>query len=149
MSAKQARFAAAMTLVEVMVATAILAAGIIGALSYQYHASRHSKTAHAQMCGTRTAQLLLEDWMSTGGSKAYDPVALGLGFALDGGSYTVTVDEVPMLVDLGWKDVDNDVEASMTLRELSVAVKFGTAGSLEQIRPVVLTTYIRTDASGG
>ncbi len=149
MIAKQARFAAAVTLVEVMVAAAIMGVATIGALSYQYHAAGHSKIARAQMCGTRTAQLLLEDWMSTGGSKEYDPAALELGFSSGSGAYAVTVDDVPMLVELNWRDVDNDAEANMTLRELSVAVEFGTGSGLEQIRPVVLTTYVRTDASGG
>ncbi len=149
MNAKRARFAPAVTLIEVMVATLVLAVAVVGALSYQYHAAGHSKAARAQMCGTRTAQLLLEDWMSTGGSKVYDPTALELGFASGTGAYEVTVDDVPMLVKLGWRDVDNDSDANMTLRELTVAVEFGTSESPEQIRPVVLTTYIRTDASGG
>ena len=149
MSAKQAKSAAAVTLVEVMVATAVLAVATVGALSYQYHAAGHSKIARAQICGTRTAQLLLEDWMSTGGSKEYAPAELGLGFSLDKGAYAVTVDKVPMLVELTWKDVDHDADADVTLRELCVAVEFGTAGSLDRIRPVILTTYVRTDASGG
>ena len=149
MNVRRDRFATAMTLVEVMVASAILAAAIVGALSYQYHAAGHSKTARAQICGTRTAQLILEDWMSTGGSKVYDPASLELGFSAGNGMHEVTVDEIPMLVKLGWTDVDTDAEANMTLRELTVEVEFGTADGLEQIRPVVLTTYVRTDASGG
>ena len=149
MTAKQTRFATAVTLVEVMAATAVLGVATIGALSYQYHASGHNKIARAQICGTRTAQLLLEDWMSTGGSKEYDPTTLGLGFSIADGAYVVTVDDIPMLVRLAWKDVDHDADAEVTLRELSVTVEFGTADSLENIRPVILTTYIRTDASGG
>jgi type II secretory pathway pseudopilin PulG len=149
MNVKQARCAAAVTLVEVMVAIAILAAAAVGVLSYQFHASGQGKIARAQICGARTAQLLLEDWMSTGGSTTYDPAALGLGFALDGGAYVVTVDDVPMMVKLNWKDVDHDADASVTLRELSVTVEFADADSSEPVRPVVMTTYVRTDASGG
>jgi len=145
----QVRLAPAVTLVEVMVATVILGVATIGALSYQYHASGHNKIAKAQICGTRTAQLLLEDWMSTGGSKEYDPAALDMGFLPENGAYAITVDDVPMQVALTWKDVDNDPDAQVTLRELCVAVEFGTADTMENIRPVILTTYVRTDASGG
>lgn len=137
------------TLVEVMTATAVMAAGTIGALSFQYHASGHSKIARSQICGTRTAQLLLEDWMSTGGSEEYDPTELGLGFSSGNGQYSITVDEVPMIVRLAWKDIDHDSEAEVTLRELSVEVEFGDEDNLEKIKPVILTTYVRTDASGG
>ena len=149
MSVKQARFAAAVTLVEVMVATAVMAVVTIGALSFEYHAAGQAKIAHAQISATRTARLLLEDWMSTGGSSEYDPVALGLGFSSGGDTYAVAVDEVPMLVTLARSDVAHDSAAEITLRQLAVTVGFGTASKLETIRPVVLTTYVRADASGG
>ena len=149
MSTRKTRFAAAVTLVEVMVAAAILAIASIGALSYQYHAAGHNKIARSQMCGTRAAQMLLEDWMSTGGSTVYNPSSLALGFSPDEGGYAVTIDEVPMYVRLSWRDIDHDAEAEVTLRELSVTVEFGSADDLEPIRPVVMTTYVRTDASGG
>ena len=149
MSVKQARFAAAVTLVEIMVATAVMAVVTIGALSFEYHAAAHAKTAHAQISATRTARLLLEDWMSTGGSSEYDPDDLGLGFSSNGDAYAVTIDEVPMLVTLVRTDIAYDAAAEITLRRLDVTVGFGTASQLEKIRPVVLTTYVRADASGG
>ena len=155
MNAKRGKFTAGFTLVEVMIAAVVLAVVATGALSYEYHAVKHSKIARAQICATRTAQLLLEDWMSTGGSSEYDPTMLGLGFSSDGDAYAITVDGVPMLVALTWKDVAHDATAEVTLRELSVTVGFetvseaGSADGLERIPPVILTTYVRTDASSG
>ena len=155
MDVRRARFATAMTLVEVMLAMVILAIATVGALSFEYHTAGHTKIARAQISGTRTARLLLEDWMSTGGSSDYDPTALGLGFSGGSGAYAVTVDEVPMLVTLAWRDVDYDATAGVSLRRLDVTVRFGTASPAEtadrweKIRPVVLTTYVRTDAAGG
>lgn len=155
MKTKRDGCAAGVTLVEVMLAAVILGIAAVGALSYEYHAAGHTKIANAQIYGTRTARLLLEDWMSTGGSSAYDPTALGLGFSSEDGSYAVTVDGVPMLVTLASKDVAYDAAAKITLRQLSVTVAFGAASQagnvdgLDKIRPVVLTTYVRADASGG
>ena len=71
----------AFTLIETMVAMVVLAIAALGALGYQYHAALQVRIAHAQTTGTRTAQLLLEDWKSTGGSEDYDPIALAMGFS--------------------------------------------------------------------
>jgi hypothetical protein len=172
MVVKRRKFAAAVTLVEVVVATAVLVIGSMGALSYEYHAARDAQVARAQITATCTAQLLLEDWMSTGGSRNYDPAKLGLGFSsataipadfsqpaglgspLNQAVYAITIDELPMLVMLTQKDVAQDT-AGAILRQLGVIVEFGTvsadttAGRLEDIPPVILTTYVRADASGG
>ena len=173
MAIKRRKFASAVSLIEVVVATVVLSIAAIGAMSYEYHASRDAKIASAQIAATRTAQLLLEDWMSTGGSTDYNPAALGLGFSgssaipsgfsdpsglgvpLNNAVYAVTVDGMPMLVMLIRKDIAQDIPTGATLRQLAVIVEFGTpvaetsAGRLEEIRPVILSTYVRADASGG
>ncbi len=162
----------AITLLEVMIATAVLVIAATGALSYQYHAAKGAQIARAQITGTRTAQLLLEDWMSTGGCDKYDPVDLKLGFSatpipsgfekvagnpLNNAIYINTIDELPLMVMLAWTDVDYDLLSDVTLRRLSATVKFGSTSSdfqritqqIELIRPVTLTTYVRIDAAGG
>lgn len=178
MTVKQRKFAAAVTLIEVVVATAIVVITAAGALSYQYHAARDAQIARAQIAATRTGQLLLEDWMSTGGSKEYNPATLGLGFSsalpipshfsqgqgqglgspLHDAVYAITVDELPMLVMLSWKDVAQDAQAQVILRQLGIIVEFGTATKeeetettkrLEYIKPVIMTTYVRISASSG
>jgi len=154
-SIRPTKSARAMTLVEVMLATVILGIGAIGALSFEYHAAGHAKIAKAQIRGTRIARLLLEDWMSTGGAIDYDPTELNLGFSQDGDVYAITVDAVPMSAELAWSDVGYDATAEVTLRRLDVTVTFGGtsksagASKLKKVRPVILTTYVRTDASGG
>lgn len=165
----------AFTLVEVMVTMVVLSIIAIGSLNFQYYAARDAKISKAQITATRTAQLLLEDWMSTGGSDDYNPAALGLGFAAvhdspsDLGKYSdlgtrlndtlflVTVDDVQMLVMMVSKNVIYDEAAKVTLRQLSVYISIGSVikdGTIQKaesanIRPVILTTYIRVDAEGG
>ena len=169
LNAKRLKFATAVTLVEITVAMAVLAIATLGALSYQYFAAGHARIARAQTAATRAAQLLLEDWKSTGGSKEYDPTILAVGFSsplpipakwLDGkilvlaeplnnAVHAITIDDLPMLVGLRWEDVAYDATADVKLRQLGVTVRFGVVGQLESIPPVTLTTYVRVDASGG
>jgi prepilin-type N-terminal cleavage/methylation domain-containing protein len=138
------KWATAVTLVEVMIAMAVLSIAATGALSYQWHAVRQARIAHAQITATRIGRLLLEDWKSTGGSTEYSPGSLGLGFSdplkvpahwsqgegqglgtpLHDGVFGITVDDVAMQVMLTWADVETDTTAQMTLRQLNVSIKF-------------------------
>jgi len=176
MAVKQRRFAAGITLTEAMVTMVSLAVAAMVGLSYEYLAARHSRIAGAQTTATRTVQLLLEDWKSTGASTEYDPSALGLGFSaasqiptdlgtpaelgstLGNAAYSIEVDDLPMVVILKYKDVDHDTESGVKLRQLSVFVAFGEAGGDKLVRsaswllsipPVTLATYARVGASGG
>lgn len=179
MTVKRPKFASAVTLIEVMLATAILAIAALGTMGYQYYSAGHARTARAQIIAVRTAQLLLEDWKSTGGSEDYDLGALGLGFSsrlfvpsqwsqgqgggtgspLHDSAYAVIVDDLPMLITLIWDDVATDPIAETKLRQLAVVVKFGEIDNngdltfpesyLENVSSLVLTTYVRLDGSGG
>ncbi|MBL7185092.1 MAG: hypothetical protein ISS70_02115 [Phycisphaerae bacterium] len=170
---KRRKFAAAFTLIEVMIATILLVLTATGALGYQYHAARDAQIARAHIAATRTAQLLLEDWMSTGGSREYDPSTLGLGFSSairipshfsrgQGGGlgnplrdavHSITVDDIPMLVMLTSRDIAQDAQAQVILRQLGVVVEFSEETQiterLENIESVTLTTYVRVSASSG
>jgi prepilin-type N-terminal cleavage/methylation domain-containing protein len=163
----------AFTLIELALTTAIIAITAVGTLGYQYYAAKQSRMAHAQTTATRTAQLLLEDWQSTGGSTTYDPLKLQLGFSsaavppgftmglslgsvLNNVIYNITVNNVPMSVMLSWSDVAHDSVAQTTLRQLRAMVRWQQGYVLEAggttlcNSPVVLTTsYIRLDAEGG
>lgn len=148
-------FAKGVTLLEVAVGIAILAVASIGAINYQYHATRQSLIARSEMTATRVAQLLLEDWKSRGGDETYDPETLGLGFvALPANdAYRIKVDNLPMTVYLDWKDVEKDDEAGVTLREISVEFRWRldrTDGSIRDYDPeYVMTTLVRRDQSSG
>ena len=165
MTIRRPKFIAAFTLLEVMMATVILAVAALGALSHQYHTAQHAHIAEAQITATRTAQLLLEDWKGAGGAANYNPATLGLGFSpssvqpediefvmsynemgtmLNGTLQNTTIDDVPMTVLLAWKDTDT--EGSIQLKQLSVITKLADGSG---ITPVVPTTYVRVDTSGG
>jgi prepilin-type N-terminal cleavage/methylation domain-containing protein len=163
----------AFTLLELTLTIAIIAITAVGTLGYQYYAAKQSRIAYAQTTATRTAQLLLEDWQSTGGSTTYDPLQLQLGFSssavpsnfsmglslgsvLNNVIYTITVNNVPMSIMLSWTDVANDSVAQTTLRQLRAMVRWQQGYVLESggttlcDSPVILTTsYIRLDAEGG
>ncbi|MBN1974832.1 MAG: hypothetical protein JW787_14425 [Sedimentisphaerales bacterium] len=162
----------AFTLVEVIATSVVLCIIAIGSLNFQYFAARDSKMSQAQISATRTAQLLLEDWMSKGGSEDYDPASLGLGFSpieaahpegsdslgskLRNTMFSVTIDENLLLVLLMSKDVSYDESAKVTLRQLCVYASIGklreedkTTQIVDYIKPVILTTFVRLDAGGG
>ncbi|MBN2138930.1 MAG: hypothetical protein JW720_14065 [Sedimentisphaerales bacterium] len=169
------RSAAGVTLAEAMISVVAVAVVALGGLSYEYHAAKHSAIARAQTTATRTVQLLLEDWKSTGGSTEYDPSTLGLGFTpvtlpsdaaasaeagttLNSTAYAIEVDNTPMIMALKYNDIPtSDPDDVVRLRQLVVVVTFGKVKDatmrattwLGGIRPVVLTTYVRADGSGG
>lgn len=175
MAIKRGKFGGGVTLIEAMVTTVAVAVAALGGLSYQYHAAMHGRIARAQKTATRTVQLLLEDWKTTGGSSEYDPSALGLGFSatlpglstpeglgntLNNSAYAIEVDGLPMVVMLKYKNVAYDATAQIKLRQIAVVVGFGeispgsptlerSSGWLGSIPPVTLSTYVRVDASGG
>jgi len=175
MTIRKRKYARAVTLVEVMAAMAILIISSTGALSYQYFSAKDAKKARSQIIATRVAQLLLEDWKSTGGSKEYDPQSLGLGFSsalevpahfsqgagvglgspLHDSVHEIEIDDVTLMVMLTWADVAEDDVSGVILRQLDVTVTEDEAWQgqsqkkLEELNPVILTTYVRMDAAGG
>jgi prepilin-type N-terminal cleavage/methylation domain-containing protein len=166
---------AGVTLIEVVMAMAILVFSSVGALSYQYYAARDASIADAQITASRLAMLLLEDWKSTGGSKDYDPSALNLGFTsalqvpahfsqgkgqglgspLHDGVYAIMIGDVPIMVMLTWTDVAEDDVSGVILRKLDATVTFDSAWEgksqkkLESLNPIILTSYVRVDEAGG
>jgi prepilin-type N-terminal cleavage/methylation domain-containing protein len=172
MTAIYPKVSKAFTLIELMMTIAIVVIAVVGTMGYQYYAAKQSQIAFAQTTATRTAQLLLEDWQSTGGATTYDPLQLQFGFSsapvpsdftmglslgsvLNNVIYTITVNNVPMSIMLSWCDVANDSVAQTTLLQLRAMVRWQQGyilqgGTTLCISPVVLTTsYIRLDAQGG
>lgn len=151
MSGNNLRRSGGMTLIEIMVAMAILAIAAIGALGYQYHSATHNRIARLEMTATRTAQLLLEDWKGTGGLSNYDPRNLNIGFTKleDSDIYRIVIDNLPMYAKLAYTDLDYDSTAGLTLREISVIVRWrrDLSAGMPTISDgiLVLTTYVRLD----
>jgi prepilin-type N-terminal cleavage/methylation domain-containing protein len=173
------RRAPGFTLIEQLVAAAILTVATLGALKYQYHAAAMGRIASGQVAAAHAAHLLLEDWKSTGGSVTYDPSSLGLGFSagntvpagfttpaglgttLNGAVYAVTLENLPMLALLKYLDVDQDAQAKITLRQLAVVVQFAQidqhqSGGMSTpesrfagLPLITLVTYVRLDGADG
>jgi prepilin-type N-terminal cleavage/methylation domain-containing protein len=155
MNRRKPQSKAGVTLVEVSVAIVVLAIASIGAINYQYHATRQGLVARSEITATRVTQLLLEDWKSRGGDETYNPADLGLGFtAMQAANwYRITVDNLPMSMNLQWTDVAQDVAAGVTLRQIRVEFRWRvdrTDGAISDIDPrYVMTTLVRRDQSSG
>jgi prepilin-type N-terminal cleavage/methylation domain-containing protein len=158
----------AFSLTEVMLAVAIIGIVAAGVLDYQYHSLKQSRIAQVQISAARVAQLLLEDWKSTGGSTSYNPSNLNMGFSssaagsdfttgysiggiLNNAIYTINMNGVPMLVVLAYNDVAHDEVADTTLRQITAMVRWrmgkavGSGGNTLCTSPVILSTYVRLD----
>jgi prepilin-type N-terminal cleavage/methylation domain-containing protein len=153
MNKKQRTINGGFTLPEVMVSVAITIVLSLGTLCYQYQGVRQSRIAEAQVAATRIAQLLLEDWKSTGGDLDYDPQALDLGFITphsgEFGACMITLDDQSFFMQMAHSDIDHDDVASVLLRQISVTVRWrkdfgrGAIGSTDP--SICLTTYVRRD----
>jgi len=171
------RRAPGFTLIEQMVAAAVLTVATLGVLQYQYHATAMGRVASGQIAAARAAHLLLEDWKSTGGSTQYDPSSIGLGISggcaapagfttpsglgttLNSAVYGITWGNLPLLAMLKYVDVEQDTEAKTTLRQLAVVVRFAQIdpgggmstpeSRLAGLAPTTLVTYVRLDGSDG
>ncbi len=146
---------AGVTLLELVVATLILAIASLGALTYQYHAVKRTRSARAEIVAAQLAQLLLDDWKSTGGNEFYDPVVLNLGLEQIGSDpiYRITLDGFPMRAQLWYSDVSTDEDAGVTLREIRVSIRWRR--DYKNLEPsgsdpvFTSSTYVRRDQAGG
>jgi type II secretory pathway pseudopilin PulG len=143
-----------MTLVEVMLAVAVIIVAALGTLCYEYLCVDHIRFARAQLAATRIAQLLIEDWKSSGGSEDYNPEDLHMGFDLppepSAGNYMTVIDDLPLYISMPPPvDVATDPLAGITLRRISVIVQwkkdFGNGAVNNDDPGVNLTTYVRRD----
>ena len=146
------------TIVEVMLSVAIVIIVAVGTMFFQYNGLSPARQAEAELAATRLAQLLLEDWKSTGGNAAYDPNALGLGFTTitKGTNYTITLDYQTFYIQLTSQlapitnGTNPDPVAGITLQQLSVTVSWRTdyaPGTIRSTDPTLtLTTFVRLDA---
>ena len=143
----------AMTLIEVMLAVAIVVIAALGTLCYEYLCVDQVHFARAQLAATRVGQLLIEDWKSSGGSADYNPQDLQMGFTLpDGlpiGTYMTMIDGLPLYISMASETVNTDSFAGVELRKIAVSVRWRndlSQGALSDDDPgIVLTTYVRRD----
>jgi prepilin-type N-terminal cleavage/methylation domain-containing protein len=142
-----------MTLIEVMLAVAIVIIAALGAMCYEYLSVNHVRFARAQLAATRVGQILIEDWKSTGAADNYNPEYLQMGFdttsPLPNGSCETTIDGLPLYISFSSDDVARDDVAGITLRQINVIVhwnqNFGQGAATADDPGVSLTTYVRRD----
>lgn len=145
-----------LSLIEALVAMAMVAILGLGGLSYQYFGAKHFKIAHAELTATRAGQLLLEDWKANGAIDIinYDATELGVGFikpdVSDNSYYTIKIDGISLHLTLSYADVEADEDAGVTLRQINVKVQWRSdygSGSVSADDPsITLSTYARLDS---
>ncbi|MHC4076579.1 MAG: type IV pilus modification PilV family protein [Planctomycetota bacterium] len=127
------------SLIEVMIATVILAVAIIGASGYRYYATVDARKSADKVTAARIALMLCESWRGAKGSLTFDPVVHFTpqlkvvqiegpsetgGFGASSwesallGAYTVQLNGVSYIAVLRWKDVNTK------LRTLSIVVRW-------------------------
>ncbi|MBN2181291.1 MAG: hypothetical protein JW715_05205 [Sedimentisphaerales bacterium] len=153
MIAQKHSFRRAVSLVEALVAAAVVAVLALGGLAYQYLGATHFHIARAELAATRAGQLLMEDWKGAGAPNLenYDATTLEVGFekpvAGDNGSYVITVDGIKLHLSLSYEDIDEDEFAHVTLRRLAVEIQwrqdFGSGDVDDDDPSIILTTYAR------
>ena len=79
MTIKRAKFATAVTLIEIMVAILILSVAVLGASGFRYYAAMDARKADVQMTAARLASLILSGWKGGGGYSGYSKYDLITG----------------------------------------------------------------------
>lgn len=64
------------TLLELVIASLILGILSVGALGYQYHATRDARNAEVLANAGRIIKIMLDHWKGMGGKTDFDPAAL-------------------------------------------------------------------------
>jgi prepilin-type N-terminal cleavage/methylation domain-containing protein len=115
------------SLIEAMIAIAVVSIAALGSLAYQYLGAKQLKIARAEFAATRIGQMVIEDWKSAGAVSNYDPAVLGSGFINDAvsGGYVVAVDGITFYIaaPLVSSVVDTKPFAG-TLRQIIVTVRW-------------------------
>jgi type II secretory pathway pseudopilin PulG len=163
---KRRKVAAAVTLIEAMVAMTILAVAVLGASGYRYYAMLDARKASMQRTAAAIALSLCENWRGRGFDHTadYDPVtylspeldirvwgsgpAVPAGFTqlpTPGGRCQIIVEGVYYWATLSWKDD----AATPGLRALNVVIAWQQAGTASEIttysadaKTFKLTTYV-------
>jgi len=152
------------TLIEVLIATAVTSIAATGALSYEYHAARQRESARAFSRAVSTGYFLLEDWKANGGSTQYsdclavahNPTKLKIdgitSFRYDKPHYTITIDKIPIRIKLTRSFPVLEDERLLLLEatvQWPLNLKAFSDSNKDPVKSIVLKTYARTDQEGG
>jgi hypothetical protein len=126
-----------MSLMQIMLATAILAIAVVGASGYRYYAALDARRASARVTAARIALMLCETWRGQDGSDSFAPAscfssselisdAAGPSAPVDYtalGSCSVSLNGFTYYVTCSWRDVNSD------LRAMNVLIWWPSAGA--------------------
>lgn len=119
------KFKKGVTITEAVVAGVVLVIGLLGAMSYQYHAVKQERMAWAELVAMRTGQMVIEDWKSKDGEISYTPENLDDEFVEETEDvWTISIDGLPMTITFGYNDVETNATKGITLRRLNVKVQW-------------------------
>ena len=144
-----------MTLLEIMIATAVLLIVVLGTSGVRFNTALNSRKAESQIAAGRIGSLLCESWRGFLGNTLYDPVAslnpevnitkvengpsVSSGYT-EQGCYKYIIDDLNFYTTLSWQDV------SPGLRILNVNIAwdqrdYGSATFADTDKTISLTTY--------
>lgn len=174
MDTRQLNRSKGMSLIEVMIAIAVLAVVMVGSLMYRYYTTLDEKEAEEQTAASRIATLLCESWRGVKGAEDYDPVvhlspelkivpitstniesvySKPAGFNLLG-RYAVSLEDQKYHVALAWKDVSTNLRALGVVVNRKYFNRMSQDGTYQNATETgmsidsdrfKLTTYVATD----
>jgi len=163
MSKAQLKIRKGLTLIEVMVAAAVIIVAIIGAMTFRYFCALDARKSNVQTTAGRLGLLLLEGWAGLGGRAVSDPyniynpasfsnaasellIASDVGPAAPSGfnsfgSYRIVADGAYYYATLSYQD-----DAANGLRILNISVawpeKYPVGAFSSEDRAINFTTKI-------
>ncbi len=141
------------SLLEVLIAIVIICIVAVGPIGFHHINIKQGRIADAQFLALRIGQMLVEDWKSASGDADYDPASLQLGFIApdteEQGNYVIIVDRIPFYITMRHSDVETNPAAGITLRRITVTVKWRSdyaRGAIRSQDPsLTFDTYVRRD----
>jgi len=144
-------------LIEVMVATAILAISVIGASGYRYYSSLNTKWAEVQTTAARLGNMLCGSWAGVKGDQTYNPAEhfyssldidtlattndLPAGFVKSGG-YRITLEGIAYDCVLAWQDISSELRALWVRVEWNQKEQDLSNPDPALAKSFIITTYV-------
>lgn len=143
------------TLVELLIAMLVLAVAATGTMAYAIYAQRLAMRSQSELTAARIGRLILDNWKKNGGDPAFDLTALQMGFVKQPNSsiYKITINQLPMTIELNSQLLENDTQAMVSLRQIEAKIRWRLDRKDDALRPIdptyTIATYVRKDESGG
>ena len=154
MTARRLQHSKGVSLIEIMIAIAVIQVAIVGTSAYRYYSILDTHKATARITAARITLLFCENWRGVKGAEDYDPATysdVGLTITTGSGpdapeeftslgSYTVISNGFTYYATLSWKDVDTELRALNVI--VAWAQKFQGQGGFENTdKTFELRTY--------